>query len=538
MQDVYATQIELLQSATDQSFYELNESLCYGFRNDPLHRFLTLMRKMKAQSFVQEALVPNHELLDEQEMASIVCGRDVDLTAIRLTFFYSMPESKHWQDIPNEYILGYAVIIKLHFSDHPIRTYVLESVVRSSVIFSYGNEPFLVEPVTNYYLHNQRTFFTTVGSSKEDSRNFAINGSFFTQQNSLTSACAHATLRMCINSSPTLDYKNKITNRFINESLQIDLNKYSIQNPLKYLTRDQIEDVICNLGYNVLYGDFVKNWEIEYDQYLYPTLESCCPTILGLDIPSQNIGHAVAVLGHTLNSDRWSPQARRGYGNYPITKYHSATSWCDHYIISDDNFGMHLTLPSDMIRNVFDPNKNPNLHAIMAMSIVPRDIILPGYYAEQAAAVLIENLLEQFKPLEEINAWFKRLYQENNIHRSLVYRTLLLNKDQYLAHLNKHNEQITEQQMKRLSNLPGFIWVTEISLPNIYTGNKAKLGDMVLRTDITKEDIDSDAFEGFVMAWFPGIVQFWQSDMATELWGIDSHIPLIRHSDETLLLEW
>ena len=46
---------------------------------------------------------------------------------------------------------------------------------------------------------------------------------------------AHAALRMCINSSPVLNYKSKITNKFINDTLKIELSDYSIQNPLKYL---------------------------------------------------------------------------------------------------------------------------------------------------------------------------------------------------------------------------------------------------------------------------------------------------------------
>jgi hypothetical protein len=48
------------------------------------------------------------------------------------------------------------------------------------------------------------------------------------------------------------------------------------------LNSEQIETVIAELGYDVHSINFLENTGVEYDHFLYPALESCCPTILGI----------------------------------------------------------------------------------------------------------------------------------------------------------------------------------------------------------------------------------------------------------------
>jgi hypothetical protein len=66
-----------------------------------------------------------------------------------------------------------------------------------------------------------------------------------------------------------------------------------------------------------------------------------------------------------------------------LEPYIPVTAWCDHYVVSDDNYGMHVTLPSEMIRNFVVPSKNPNIHAMAAVTLLPRSVKLGGYAAEQ-----------------------------------------------------------------------------------------------------------------------------------------------------------
>jgi len=489
------------------------------------------MRKMRARSYVHEKLILNQELLDEQEMLQIhLRSKGVYISAERLTFFASLPESLEWgnrEQLPDSHILGYAVIVTVKEGTQHKVTFMLESVVRPpSVVFFSRDEEIFIEPITNYYLHNSKTFETILGI-QECFRPFAFPGSFFAQQNGLTSVCAHAALRTAVNSSNMLNMP-KLTNKYINDSLH--LNDY---NPHVGLSQKQIELVVGSLGLHFHSANFLENTAVEYDHFLYPSLESGFPTIVGLEwwdaVSKSPKGHVVTVLGHTMNSDRWEPEARRGYGNYPIIPYIPTAEWCCHYIISDDNYGMYSTLPTDAVRNFIIPAKNPNQHVSMAISLVPNDVTLPGYHVEQLSmlkAIWLINNVNLARPRK----WHDRMRKEN-----LVCRTLLVEKDNYLKHIRAYNDKITAEQNKHIESLPKYVWVSEVSLPDIFTGNKHKLGDVVMRADATREEYERDEILAF--AWFPGFVQLGHKLNWKEDWAIETHIPLFRYQERPLL-EW
>jgi hypothetical protein len=485
------------------------------------------MRKMSAKSFAQEQLVLNQELQDEKEMASICIGTPVELEAVRLTFFCCMPESERWDDelLSDAHVLGYAVIVKLKMPDgRVIKTHLLEAVVRPpSVVLENTGE---LEPITNYYLHNVKTFKTHIGTS-QNHREFSITGSFFTQQNYLTSVCAHACLRMAMNSSPLINC-NKLTNKAINDILGV--SDYRMNGG--GLTQEQIIEVVKQMGYKCHSANFLKQTDVEYDHFMYPSLESGFPTILGVEWwdkkKNEIVGHVLTVLGHTINSDRWEPEAERGYGSYPLKPYIPTAEWCDHYIISDDNFGMYSTLPTDAVRNFIVPTKNPNRHVSMAVSIVPDNVTVPGYAAEQFAVEKATKLINTVG-LQAPNKWHDRLKGKN-----LVCRTLLQNKSEYANFIKAQVSSLTLEQQSCLDSLSEYVWVSEISLPNVYTANKHKLGDVVLRADATPQE--HSAGQSLALAWFPGFIQV-GPQLNIKTWGIETHVPLIRNAENSML-EW
>src|SRR5262249_31936196 len=137
---------------------------------------------------------------------------------------------------------------------------------------------------------------------------------------------------------------------------------------------------------------------------------------------------------------RWTPEARLGYGAFPISPYISGSAWADHFIVSDDNFGMYVTLPSDAIRNVLVPKYNPNLHASLAIGVIPADVSVPGYFVEQAAVSVLKQLVVNTltpTPATPPTRWLPLLKSG-----PLVCRTLLQNKNEYInAMQNAHDEQ-------------------------------------------------------------------------------------------------
>lgn len=141
MEGAFATKIEKLQSCVlPVSFFSLIESLVHIKGNSrPLHRFCTLMRKMNAQSFVMEELELNEELNNEKEMLQVCTDGPVDYKARRLTFFGSYPTPDDWSNasvLPDEHILGYAVVAQFKLSTGNYFTHVLEAVVKPPSIFN------------------------------------------------------------------------------------------------------------------------------------------------------------------------------------------------------------------------------------------------------------------------------------------------------------------------------------------------------------------------------------------------------------------
>jgi len=380
-----------------------------------------------------------------------------------------------------------------------------------------------------------------------DHENLEIDGSFFCQQNRITHVCAHAALRIAINSSPALAIPRKLTNEDINHALGID-HKDTVLNG--GLDSQEIQQVLQTLGLTSHHADFRANLRTSYASFVYPFVDSRLPLILGIE--AQDVQHVVAVLGHTLNSDRWAAEAKQGYGCYPISPYIPSVSWADHFLINDDNFGMHITLPAEMVQNLIVPRLNPNLHAAMAIGVVPSGTSLFGWLAEESAAGLAFDVLAKTKPMPA-NRWLvhlrdlilkarKTLKQSRPPISTIVCRTLLRARGDYLAALegvvdsNGNSLQMGERQFLH-EWLPEWFWVTEITLPNLYMANKRKLGDVISRVDATREEVLGR--ESIPFLWLPGIALWYSGGWNDEQWSLTGHVPLLRAGNvEAPLLEW
>jgi len=522
-------------------FFELIRKECNGEGSRPLHRICTLMRKMGVRSFVREDLEKNPELLGEQSDASIRTRGPAHLKAVRLTFFRDCPANNSWRDVAADSILGYAVVATLTLPDKTARVYILESVVcPPSLWLGDGNGGLKPEMVSNYYLHCRREFVTQVGT-KGDTRIFELVGSFFCQQNDLTHVCAHAALRIAVNSSPAFS-GSKLMNSTINTLLNLThtgdhiVGRYPAPGPSLGVHVPGMVSVVEQLGWRAHVGDFIQNPAVDYDEFIYPIIESGCPTILG--VQNYQSAHVFAVLGHTLNTDRWSPEARQGYGSFPHSPFIPTSAWTDHFIVSDDNFGMYVTVPTDSIRNLLIPKYNPNLHASVAIGLMPGSVTLNGYRTERLAAFLAAKLVS-FAKAAPGNRWLALL---SGPGERLVCRTFLCDKARYLAHV----KAIEDDQKKKLgaaeitnleAALPDAFWTTEITVPNLYCGNKRKVGDLLSRVDGSEVDFGAGKLAFF--GWLPGVS--WPQGLLQPPadWPIFGHVPVLRGASETRqLLEW
>jgi len=504
------------------------------------------MRKMRAQSFTEEALKPtNEELLYEQESASQRCGKNAVVTAKRLIFFASPPGSARWDDkvnLPTDHALGYAILVYLTLPDNTIRTYLLEAIVRRPSVYDTSNGEFSVRPVTNYFVHCAREWVTALGP--KGAREIAIVGSYFTQQNNLTHVCAHAALRMAMNSTPVFGL-DKLTNQKINAILDLDFTK-PVNHIGRYksgealirepgLNNKEMCKVIEMLGATVIQADFLRNSSVEFDHYTYPFMESGFPVIVGLDgfdpAKGKRIQHVVTILGHTLNSDRWSPEARAGYGMLPRLPYIPAAEWTDHFIINDDGYGMYETLQADAVRNILVPSKNTSLHAVFAMGVTPK-VTVAGLTAETVAMITVQHLL---KNESKGGYWFKKLHGQN-----LVARTLVQTREDYRNHLKSILDSASVSSithLRHLDLLSDSIWVTEITLPHLYTSNGRKLGDVVIQADVAAKAPPETAFDAVQFVWLPGAFSREGRTLIFD-WPIIDHVPLIERTNVPPYERW
>ena len=528
-------------------FFDFVAKEMAGPKTAPLHRVCSLMRKMKVKCFVREELEENSEIKEELAAVELRADRKVQAKAIRYTFFRTAPANGSWKSLEDKDVLGYVVVLKLE-PELPVPAvnpqmtlygYILEAVIVPPRIVLEGGA---VEGVTNYYVHSCRQYETTVGKTT-DNKSFRLTGTFFCQQNGFTNACAHAALKMAMNSWPGYS-GDKLTCEAINKILKVDHSKFK-DVPNGGLDARRIADVIRALGHEPDIAEFRLRPDISYEEYVYPLIESGCPVILGL--ANARFGHVVAVVGHTLNSDRWA-EARHVYGTVPQAGYLSAAGWADHFIVNDDNFGMYVTLPTEAVRNFIVPKYNPNLYAAVGVGVLPGKPTPPGanaersiagYNAEQLASMFLHKLLKETTPAPG-NRWFNLLKGSGH---TLVCRTVFRKKADYVKSLTEMCDERDNklaggdvQLLERL--LPDSVWVTEVMIPNLYAGNKRKLGEILSKTRASEADIRGN--KTLVFGWLAGVrwhgsgLQNGPTD-----WPILGHVALARGIPaENCKLEW
>jgi hypothetical protein len=546
-------------------FFELIAPRFSGeFRNcGAIHRICSLLRKMGVTHFVEEELEKTGEIQEEIEDVSRRCDAPLRSASFeRFSFFYApndVPKDRlDLKQREDKLFLGYMVIARLELPDGAVRSYILEAVIAPPGKCSEKPSPDsngrpkrspVLNYVLNYYLHAHKVFPSVIGTRSENYP-FEVDGAFFCQQNNLTHVCAHACLRMALNTTwHTVGIK--ISNRQINETLGIDHTAgRTVKGGLRV---EQIELVLKNFGLFPYAQDFLTHAEVDYAEYLYPFVESGNPVILSFH-PTYDSGHVVTIIGHTMNSDRWDCEAHLAYdpGSRPFELFHASSTWVDHFLINDDNFGMYTALPVGYLRNPIRPRYDPTRRARWVVSVFPSASAVLPYVAELYAvekSVVSLRKLEGGKdsagrPLLETiprNRWLSRLIaQSKEPTKRLVARTVLTEKGEYVAFLRRISDlkdsegsQLRPEDISDVESLlPVKFWVTEMTLPDLYTANKHKLGDMIHNETTSTPSTDPPGIlyntPEYVWGWLPCVEIPKVDDLRS--WPLRGHVPLLRSS--------
>ena len=309
-------------------------------------------------------------------------------------------------------------------------------------------------------------------------RTFQVAGIYYCQQNGHTHVCAHACLRMGLNSLGA----GEISAQDINAHL-------GVKPPLAGLQLNQLVKIIEEKG--AAFSPIIDCNNLQSQTFvsaLAAYIESGFICLL-VFTTAKITEHVVTVFGYTRNSDQWHPQGIPAYGGPASASYFSASSWISGFLIHDDNFGPYYTLSTRAL------DSDPTVKAHWIIPIIP---ILPDINplaAELIAAISLSNNLSSLAPLFQ-GRWFDYITRVRDNH---LLRTLLITKKAYEKHMQDivahDGSRPSAVELASFASLPDRFWMVEFSLPALFTGNRSKLGEILIRCNYTPGDTWADVVQ-------------------------------------------
>jgi hypothetical protein len=426
-----------------------------------------LARKQRADRVLVECALTRPNVILEINALDNSFGGGGAAEAIAFTFFIGGDLPYDLSSIPSSRFLGQVVVINYQM---PGKTqfdiyYVFEAIVPEPIIRGkLGDHSSLL----NNFICAPGEFECLVKG--QIIKTLAV---YFCQQNNKTHVCAHASLRMVIN---TIKGKSDfITSGEINQTL-------GIVSPNQGLTLQQIKQVVDSLP--GLEAEIIDCQALKpyYLSILASIVESGDLALL-IFTTGRGSQHVVPVYGHTRNSDEWHPEALPGYTGAPAAPFYPSSAWIDHFLIHDDNFGPYFSLSSRALE------VDPQISAQKIIAVRASTPALSAMVAESSAAIILHGLRSQ--GLAGTGNWFDYW---NGYRGKFVLRPILIQRGDYLVHLQAlktHDGSVADpNEISQFSLLPEVFWMVEFSLPALYTGNRSKLGEVLISTQQMTTNVD------------------------------------------------
>ena len=426
----------------------------------PLHRLCTLARKQKARYVVFESALARVDIREEIDDLDMTREGGGAAEAISITFFRSGLSPDQIDQVDQSSIIGQAILINYRApkSAQFTYSYIYEAIFACPVL--EGDDGSRKGLLNNFICRDGEFDVSARG------RVFKVRGVYYTQQNRVTSVCTQACLRMALNSirsgAPT------VTTHEINALL-------GITPPIPALKLQQLISVPAAISkvVAVAYNCACLPTRADYIAILSSIVESGNIALLVFTTGGKE-EHVVTVYGHTRNSDEWHPQALQSYSGTKDAPYLPSSAWVDHLLIHDDNFGPYYTLSTRALE--------------VSSIVVPHWIIglerffpnAPPLTAEVQAAAYLANLMPSLASVGT-GRWFEYITRNR---WQYILRTVTISREVYLDHLRNlegHDQsKLTTEDIARFDGLPPNLWMVEFSLPDLFTGNRSKLGEVVM----------------------------------------------------------
>lgn len=531
------------------SFFSFINKYCLGeapglSHNSAFHRLCSLMRKMDVKTAAIEEMPHLHdEIKEECSALNTYYKKEIKVRVFRITFLTEKISTlKDISILKNESFLSSSIVINFKEPKRGWRSYLFSAIV---TIPKIKNDPKFGDiPLLNNYLHICRTFKREINISEDNKIEYAIRGTYFCEQNSITSVCAHASLCMILNNMDLT--VGLITPEHINRIIEVDHNEKRFgDKPNVRFTNEEIEKVLRTYGLTYELLDFFGNPNMEYNDYIYKYIESKCPVLLIFQTDA-TVSHVVPIFGHTLNSDMWRPEAEIAYSpSSRLDFLKSASAWVDHFIIHDDNFGMYFCLPVDALKRITLPKYDPTFRAHYAVVIKPQNVTTPPREAEWASSIVIVDFLQWcHRARIPLDVWTNRLADRIFKGRPIVIRTLLATKEDYIKNLNEkdfENNSFSDTDKQELTkDLPDYFWLSEMTLPDLYTANKNKVIDFFYGCNYSEPTNENEIWQRWLQLRFPFVLlkQNAEGSITPFPLSVKSHYPLFRFVSEQDVLDW
>lgn len=532
--------ISLRPIGRSNSFFSFIECYCFTPFNSAVHRLCSLMRKMNVETAIVEDIDSNYpEIKEECAALNLRHPGDIsELKAFRITFVSEKLNTiEEIVGLDNDKFLASVIIINFQVNG-TWTSYIFRAIVTIPKIKSENKDKSLL----NNYIHVFKAFPCEIKISDSSTHTFNIVGNYFTQQNNATSVCGHASLCMALNN--LTDFGSVITTEDINKALGVDHSTFKFGSGTG-LSIENIRNSLTHFGMKYSETDFRYNNVFEYDEKIYRYVESGLPVLL--IFTTKNQLHVITVVGHTLNTDLWRPEAENVYTETPFLpqdeiRYRPAAAWVDHFIIHDDNFGMYRSLPVASLKRITMPKYDPTFRAVYAVMVIPPDVHTPAFEAELASVKITKDMLNQIKKFSPgtMNYWLVQMLKHEDVGLISTVRTMLVKKDDYAASLEKQDFKgncfMPNEKIALLENLPDRFWLSEITLPDLYTANKTKIIDFFYPSNLPVFSNLNDVFDRWIQIRFPEALLRKSGEVIDMT--VSSHYPLFRLSSNMQTQEW
>jgi hypothetical protein len=481
--------------STQRPFSNFQYALDRFGESAPIRRLLSQARSRGFKSLIVETVPPEGDVLAEISELESLCREYSMLELLRLSFWDSeICKESELDLVPDESCIGYAILkhdkcIQPWDGGDYDRWHVFESVLK----------PY---PHRHNFLPTKRIF-----KFRLDCRQVPVAGALYCQQNGLNKSCAHVALRSLLASYPSV---GRVPYFAINAVAFADQDQIC---PWQGLEPKQMENVLRHFGVSfagIYFGEQLSAEQtLPYAKLLYGGIESGYGALLGfsLDGPRAEGNHIIPMFGHTFNEDNWGPNANVDYFNVGNDiRYISSESWMSSFIGHDDNFGSNFCIPQNYVA--------PKL-VKYALSLLPPKYVNPPIWAEVTGASLFYSILPQ---TPESPSWLRILKLFVGM-RKVILRCLSCTGQSYADHLEQMedwdgkvelNPAIIEIIRKELHDR---LWMIEISIPDLFSTNQRKLGEILISDAVG--DL-TNPYEAFVMARLPGNYVFVNNPLDTE----------------------